>query len=65
MIRSLDEQLVPGDPERARGERLRRIPMNRYGTADEVANLAIFLASDESRYCTGGVYAVDGGVSAA
>jgi NAD(P)-dependent dehydrogenase (short-subunit alcohol dehydrogenase family) len=65
MIRSLEEQFVPGDPERARAERMRRIPMKRYGKPEEVANLAVFLASDESKYCTGGVYSVDGGISAA
>jgi NAD(P)-dependent dehydrogenase (short-subunit alcohol dehydrogenase family) len=32
--------------------------------AQEGARLMLFLASDESRYCTGGVYMVDGGISA-
>ena len=40
------------------------IPFGRHGTADEVAQLMLFLASDESSFCTGGVYMVDGGVSA-
>lgn len=40
------------------------IPLGRYGAADDVARLMLFLASDESRYCTGGVYSVDGGMSA-
>jgi NAD(P)-dependent dehydrogenase (short-subunit alcohol dehydrogenase family) len=40
------------------------IPMGRHGTADEVARLMLYLASDESSFCTGGVYMVDGGVSA-
>ena len=42
----------------------RTIPLGRYGTADEVARMMLFLASDESSFCTGGVYMVDGGVSA-
>ncbi|MEE3013869.1 MAG: SDR family oxidoreductase [Chloroflexota bacterium] len=38
--------------------------MQRYGYPEEVANMMMFLASDESSYCTGGVYMVDGGRSA-
>ena len=36
-------------------------PLGRLGQAEDVVGLAIFLASDESRYCTGGYYMVDGG----
>lgn len=43
---------------------LSSIPLNRYGTPEEVAQLMLFLASDESHFCTGGVYSVDGGMSA-
>lgn len=42
----------------------RMIPLGRAASADEVANMMLFLASDESLYCTGGVYMVDGGVTA-
>lgn len=38
------------------------IPLGRPATVDEVAQLVLFLASDESSYCTGSEYAVDGGV---
>ena len=37
------------------------IPMGRLGTADEFANMALFLASDEAGYCTGAEFVVDGG----
>ncbi len=40
---------------------LRHIPLGRAGTAEDVAGLAVFLASDASAYCTGSVYMVDGG----
>jgi 3-oxoacyl-[acyl-carrier protein] reductase len=43
----------------------RGIPMDRYGEPDEVAAAALFLASEEARYVTGAVLAVDGGFLAA
>ena len=36
-------------------------PLNRMGTVEEVAAMAVFLASDEASFCTGGQYAVEGG----
>ena len=41
-----------------------RIPLQRYGNPAEVAGMMLFLASDDSSFCTGGVYMVDGGRSA-
>jgi NAD(P)-dependent dehydrogenase (short-subunit alcohol dehydrogenase family) len=38
-----------------------RVPMRRFGTADEIAHTALFLASDESSYTTGEIFHVDGG----
>lgn len=41
-----------------------RYPMKRLGTVDEIANVALFLASDEAAWVTGSVYVVDGGLAA-
>jgi 3alpha(or 20beta)-hydroxysteroid dehydrogenase len=43
---------------------LRLIPMRRVGRSEEMAGIIAFLASDDSSYCTGGVFTVDGGMSA-
>lgn len=40
------------------------IPFKRFGTPDEVANIAMFLVSDEASYVSGSIYAVDGGMGA-
>jgi NAD(P)-dependent dehydrogenase (short-subunit alcohol dehydrogenase family) len=40
------------------------IPMGRLGAADDIAGVVVFLASDESSYCTGGYYMCDGGLTA-
>jgi NAD(P)-dependent dehydrogenase (short-subunit alcohol dehydrogenase family) len=42
---------------------VRRIPMGRYGTVEEVAELVLFLASDRSRYVTGQSIRIDGGIT--
>jgi 3alpha(or 20beta)-hydroxysteroid dehydrogenase len=44
-------------------QRLKAVPMKRQGTAEEVANLVLFLLSDESGYITGAEVAIDGGAT--
>ena len=51
------------DPVAARADFIQRQPMGRLGTAQEIAALAVFLASDESSYTTGAIHVVDGGWS--
>ena len=49
--------------EAERDKRLARIPLGRFGTAEDVVNAGIFLASDESAWITGTTFVVDGGIS--
>jgi 2-keto-3-deoxy-L-fuconate dehydrogenase len=51
------------DVEKVRSEFVARQPMGRIGTPQEVAALAIYLASDESSYTTGQIHIIDGGFS--
>jgi len=41
-----------------------RIPLKRYGTAEEIARVALFLASEQASYVTGAIVSMDGGASA-
>jgi NAD(P)-dependent dehydrogenase (short-subunit alcohol dehydrogenase family) len=64
MIHSLESQLNPGNPASV-GDRYRSsLPLGRYGTAEEVANVVLFLCSDLAGNITGAHYVVDGGRTA-
>ena len=64
---SLDDRIATlakntGRPEKAvRQDFINRQPMGRLGTAQEIAALAVYLASDESSYTTGQIHLADGG----
>ncbi|NQT28221.1 MAG: 3-oxoacyl-[acyl-carrier-protein] reductase [Candidatus Omnitrophica bacterium] len=49
-------------PDKVKEEMLKRIPLNRFGTSDDVARAVSFLASDGADYITGQVLVVDGGM---
>ena len=50
------------DPEVIRKERNALVPMGRMGSAFDVANAALFLASEEASYITGVLLPIDGGL---
>jgi NAD(P)-dependent dehydrogenase (short-subunit alcohol dehydrogenase family) len=58
------QELFAKDPEKA-ARRLVHLPMGRFAEAREIANAALFLASDESSYMTASTFLVDGGLSGA
>ena len=53
------------DTEEKKQRRLVHIPMGRFGEAQEIAQAALYLASDESSFVTGTEFLVDGGLTAA
>ena len=57
-------ELYAKDPEQA-ARRLVHVPMGRFARAEEIANAALFLASDESSYVNATTFLVDGGISGA
>jgi NAD(P)-dependent dehydrogenase (short-subunit alcohol dehydrogenase family) len=57
-------ELFASEPEKA-ARRLVHVPMGRFGEPREIAQAALFLASDESSYITASTFLVDGGLSAA
>ncbi len=56
-----DRMAAQGDIEKARAAFLARQPMGRLGRAEEIAELALYLASDESSFTTGQTHIIDGG----
>lgn len=61
---SLQERIdAQPDPQRARKDFLGRQPMGRLGTAEEIAALATYLASDAAAFTTGAIHVIDGGWS--
>jgi meso-butanediol dehydrogenase/(S,S)-butanediol dehydrogenase/diacetyl reductase len=61
MMRNIEKNTVPEDAEGARKAFGAAVPLGRYGEAEEVANVAIFLLSDDASYVSQSIYTVDGG----
>ena len=64
MIHALEEQLAPGNAASVEQRYKAAIPSGRYTTAEEVANMVLFLCSDLASNTTGGQFVVDGGRTA-
>jgi 2-keto-3-deoxy-L-fuconate dehydrogenase len=58
-----DRMAAMGDLEKARAAFVARQPMGRLGTPEEIAEVAVLLASDEARFMTGSNIVIDGGMS--
>ena len=63
MVSSMLDQVR--DPARTRATLEASVPLGRMGRADEVADLLVYLASDESQFVTGAEFVIDGGMTAA
>ena len=63
MMRSIEEGMRPSEASGAKMGIEAGIPMKRYAEPEDIANIMLFLASDESAFITGSVYSADGGMS--
>ena len=65
MIADIARQVSPNNPDSVEERYTAGLPLRRYGTAEEVANVVLFLCSDLAGNVTGAQYVVDGGRTAA
>lgn len=64
MMRSIESNIAPGNEGAVQKQFAESISVKRYGEPSEIANLVVFLASDKASYITGGIYPIDGGMTA-
>jgi len=64
MMRSLEAGYAPGEAEAIKKEFEKAIPLGRYADPEEIAQLVVFLAGDDSRFITGTTQVIDGGMNA-
>ena len=60
----IDTDMLDANDDEANAQGKEDTPLKRFGTAEEIANLAVFLASDDSAFISGAEIAIDGGYSA-
>ncbi len=58
----IDTEMTRAVPEKIRAKIIEKIPMGEAGKPEDVANVVVFLASDEARYVTGSIIDVNGGM---
>lgn len=61
MMRSLEEGMAPGAAAEAKARMEANIPLGRYAEPKDIANIMLFLASDDAEFVSGAVYLADGG----
>ena len=64
MMRSLEDQFAPGSGAEVKKGFESMVPLGRYAMNEDIAHMAVFLASENAKYITGAVHMVDGGFSA-
>jgi 3-hydroxybutyrate dehydrogenase len=64
MMRSIETNTMPGHEEEAKSKFEASVPMNRYATAAEIADLMVFLSSEKASFISGAYYRIDGGQGA-
>ncbi|MDI1444178.1 glucose 1-dehydrogenase [Polyangium sp. 6x1] len=64
MMRSIERLAAPDAPHSVKDKFTSMIPLGRYGTNEEIADLVLFLGSDESSFCSGSTFTADGAFGA-
>lgn len=64
MMKSIETNVMPGQENEARTLFENSVPMKRYATPEEIADLMVFLSSDKASFISGSYYRIDGGQGA-